>query len=182
MISMIVATDRDWVIGRTNGEIPWKHRGDQKLFKELTMGHYVVMGRNTWGGIPSKYRPLAGRTNVVITTTGTRESLEAPLGVEIFTSVGEFIKGTKADERDVWLIGGRRIYEEGLEYCDKVHITRVPGSVDEDVYGDPMHPRADLVYLPDNWHALDGHDWTKVRFTHPHNKDLWVVEYKRVPR
>ena len=65
MASLIWAQSTSGVIGRADG-IPWRLPEDQARFKELTMGHTVVMGRLTWESLPAKVRPLPGRRNVVV--------------------------------------------------------------------------------------------------------------------
>ena len=177
MIGAIVATHHTRVIGRKNGEIPWRHKGDQKLFKELTMGGTVVMGRVTWEGIPDKFKPLSGRRNVIISTTMTNSSHNVDLDVDIQDGIDMFAARNLYEEggqwhaydgKNVWFIGGRRVYEEGLQYCDKIHMTTVP---------DQVEPSDDLVHLPEGFGL--GHEWSRLRYTHPYNKELWVVEHTR---
>ena len=57
------------VIGK-DGDMPWHLPEDMKHFTRLTTGHPVIMGRKTWLSFPDKYRPLPGRTNIVVTTAG----------------------------------------------------------------------------------------------------------------
>lgn len=65
-LSLIWAQSSSGVIGRANG-IPWRLPEDMARFKDLTMGHTVIMGRRTWDSLPAKFRPLPGRENVVLT-------------------------------------------------------------------------------------------------------------------
>ncbi|PRC48787.1 dihydrofolate reductase, partial [Mycobacterium sp. ITM-2017-0098] len=65
-LGMIWAQSSSGVIGRDNG-IPWRVPEDMARFKEITMGHTVIMGRLTWESLPAKFRPLPGRRNVVVT-------------------------------------------------------------------------------------------------------------------
>src|SRR5436190_578023 len=65
-ISLIVAVAENNVIGRNN-TLPWRLPADMKFFKEKTTGHCVVMGRKNYDSIPEKFRPLPGRTNIVVT-------------------------------------------------------------------------------------------------------------------
>ena len=66
MISVIVATSTNLVIGKNN-DLPWHIPSDLKRFKELTSGSVVYMGRKCWESIPTKFRPLPNRDNIVIT-------------------------------------------------------------------------------------------------------------------
>ncbi|MGD8880910.1 MAG: dihydrofolate reductase, partial [Desulfobacterales bacterium] len=63
LISLIAAMAKNRIIGR-QGEIPWKIPGEQKMFKKITIGHAVIMGRKTYESIG---RPLPDRTNIVVT-------------------------------------------------------------------------------------------------------------------
>ena len=65
-ISLVAAVARGGVIGQDNA-IPWRIPEDLVFFRDLTMGHPVVMGRRTWDSLPDRFRPLPGRRNVVVT-------------------------------------------------------------------------------------------------------------------
>ena len=82
MIIIIVAYDLNRLIGADNTLI-WHIPDDLKRFKELTMGNICVMGRNTWESIPEKFRPLAGRKNIVVTSNA---NYEVPEGVVLAKS------------------------------------------------------------------------------------------------
>jgi dihydrofolate reductase len=109
----IAAVSPEWVIGLHN-DVPWKHPGDFKRFKRVTLGGTVIMGRLTWESM--QRRPLKGRRNLVV--TGTPEP-----GVECFPDLALAIA---AAEGDVWFIGGARIYEEAMKYADFLDLTFVP--------------------------------------------------------
>lgn len=145
MNGMIVAVNPDWVIGRTNGEIPWRHKGDQKLFKETTEDGVVIMGRKTWEGIPKKFRPLPNRVNIVVSNSYLKKTAEEidQLGVDVLCTTPEDALTCAAKEyphKDVWIMGGASIYSSLITYCDEIHITHVPDIVEGD----------DLVCLPEN--------------------------------
>ena len=116
--ALIVAVSPEGVIG-LHGKIPWRHPGDLRRFKRVTMASAVIMGRLTWESMNG--RPLPGRRNVVV----TRQQIE---GVECHASV-EAALAACADE-PVWFIGGARIYQEGMRYCDLLDVTYVPDHVD----------------------------------------------------
>jgi len=117
MIGMIAAVDPNGVIGVDN-RIPWHYSADLKRFKRLTVGHTVVMGRNTYASIG---KPLPRRANIVV----TRRDFPDVLCVR---SLEEALASADAD-REVWLIGGRGIYEAGLEVADLIDLTLVPDVV-----------------------------------------------------
>lgn len=121
---MIFATSPEGVIG-VDGKIPWRYPGDFRRFKRVTLGSVVIMGRGTF---ESMGKPLPGRRNIVVTT----RVLEVP-GVECVRSIDEALALAGADagagEKDVWFIGGERIYEEALSHVDVIDVTYVPDRV-----------------------------------------------------
>ncbi len=81
MLSMVVAMAEDRIIGNA-GDIPWYLPNDFKHFKEITMGHPIIMGRKTWDSLPEKVRPLAGRNNIIVSRSG---NVEIPEGCTVST-------------------------------------------------------------------------------------------------
>lgn len=112
---LIWAQSTSGVIGRANG-IPWRLPEDQARFKELTLGHAVVMGRLTWESLPAKVRPLPGRRNVVVTR-------QADFVAEGATVVGSLEDGLSGD--DAWVIGGAQIYALALPFATRCEVTEV---------------------------------------------------------
>src|SRR5579859_5987006 len=106
MRGMIYATNPDGVIG-ANGTIPWRHPGDFRRFKRVTLGSTVIMGRKTF---ESMGKPLPDRRNIVV----TRSAVDVP-GVEVAPTIE---KALELGSGDVWFVGGARIYEEGMKYAD----------------------------------------------------------------
>jgi dihydrofolate reductase len=120
MIGMIYAVSPEGVIG-LHGGIPWNHPGDMRRFKRVTLDSTVISGRATFDSVG---KPLPRRRNIVVTSR--------PLvvdGVETAATLAEAIAlaGTAGA---VWLIGGARIYEEGMKYADLIDVTYVPDHVD----------------------------------------------------
>src|SRR3990172_8982338 len=74
LISIIVAVSENNVIGKGD-KLPWHMPADMKFFRDTTMNHVVIMGRKNYDSIPLKYRPLEGRTNIVVTRN---TAFEAP--------------------------------------------------------------------------------------------------------
>jgi dihydrofolate reductase len=119
-IGSIAAVSPEWVIGLHN-EVPWRHPGDYRRFKRVTLGATVIMGRLTWESMNRK--PLAGRRNLVVTRT-------ADPTVECFTDLESALLAAKSGAGgDVWFIGGARIYEEAMLHADLLDITFVPDHV-----------------------------------------------------
>lgn len=120
-ISIVVAVSDNDAIG-TGGDLLWRLPKDMQYFKEVTLGHHVVMGRKTYESIPEKFRPLPGRVNVVITR---QKGYQAP-GCKIVSSVEEAIKFAEMNEEDeVMIIGGGEVYREVFGIADKIYLTKV---------------------------------------------------------
>ena len=129
MIALIVAYANNHVIGN-KGCIPWKIKGEQKRFRELTTGNVVIMGRRSYEEIG---RPLPNRTTIVVSNTKNYN------GENCFTakSLDEAIK--MAGDRDIYISGGARLYEEALPIVEKMYITEI----DCDIEGDTFFPAFD---------------------------------------
>lgn len=132
IISAIAALGNQNQIGHGNNLI-WHIPDDLKRFKELTLGHVVIMGRKTYESIPEKFRPLPNRTNIVITRDTT---YEAP-GCIIVHSIEEALKeAKKIEDQEAFIIGGAEIYTQALPYTDKLYLTLI----DSDTPGDSFFP------------------------------------------
>ena len=135
MISIIVACDANRGIGR-NGTIPWHFPSDLQWFKEVTRDNVVIMGRKTYESLPEKVRPLPNRHNIVVTSNKID-------GVQTADSLKKAIFAASLYGKEIFLIGGQRIYEEGLAYADQIFMTQI-----HDAYEnmDTFFPK-----LSDNW-------------------------------
>jgi dihydrofolate reductase len=122
-VSLIVAMSEDRVIGRSGG-LPWRLPADLKRFKQLTMGHHIVMGRKTFESLP---RMLPGRTSVVI----TRQPDYQPQGALVAHSLDQALQLAAADD-EVFVIGGAEIYQLALPHANRIYMTRVHAKVDGD--------------------------------------------------
>jgi dihydrofolate reductase len=115
-LGLIWAQSTSGVIGRDNG-IPWRLPEDQARFKELTMGHTVVMGRLTWESLPAKVRPLPGRRNVVV----SRQADYVAGGATVVDSLDEAL----TTDGQTWVIGGAQIYASALPLATRCEVTEV---------------------------------------------------------
>ncbi|HKV18230.1 MAG TPA: dihydrofolate reductase [Mycobacterium sp.] len=141
-LGLIWAQSPSGVIGRAGG-IPWRLPEDQARFKELTMGHTVVMGRLTWESLPQKVRPLPGRRNVVV----TRQADYMADGATVVGSLDEALT-----EDDAWVIGGEQIYLLAMPMATRCEVTEVEVDLrreDED---------AVAPVLDESWVGVAG-DW-----------------------
>lgn len=139
MISVIVAYDRNRAIGRRN-DIPWHLSDDLKRFKAITMGHAVIMGRNTWDSLP--FKPLKGRRNIVVST-----SMQPVDGIEIVRSLKEAVALVQPDE-EAFIMGGAKIYEQSVDFADRLIITHVDLAVED---ADRFFPPFDI----NDWQVQD---------------------------
>lgn len=124
MIALIAAMTPDRVIGR-EGRIPWNIPGEQKRFKELTMGHVIVMGRRTYEEIG---HPLPGRQTIVVSTT---KNFDQP-GCRTAGSLTEALALSAGE--DVYISGGSRLYEEALPLADVLYLTEIERKIEGDTY------------------------------------------------
>lgn len=128
-ISLIYAQSGNGFIGK-EGKLLFSIEEDMKRFKMLTINSVVIMGRKTWEDIPSKFRPLPGRENYVVTSS---EDYDAFRGATVVRSLDDvLLSKDNFKGRDVFLIGGERIYSEGLIYADKIYQTYVTRSMEGD--------------------------------------------------
>lgn len=137
---VVVAADEAGGIG-AGGGLPWRLPGDMKHFVAVTRGagdNAVIMGRRTWESIPSRFRPLAGRRNLVLS-----RSAEARFeGAERAASLDEAL-ALAAGAAEVHVIGGGQLYREALAHprCRDVYLTRVHARFDCDTRLPPLAPR-----------------------------------------
>ena len=126
-LSLIVAVGKNGEIGKNN-DLIWRFKDDMKFFKEMTMGHHMIMGRKTFESLP---KLLEGRKHLVL----TRSNLEFPEEVEVYKSVEDFLTTYKDNEEEVFDIGGATIYKELLDYANKLYLTEIDAEdKDADVY------------------------------------------------
>ncbi|MCM1370089.1 MAG: dihydrofolate reductase [Candidatus Amulumruptor caecigallinarius] len=113
----VVAMGRNREIG-INGDMPWHLPEDLKHFKELTLGHPVIMGRATWESLPK--HPLPGRRNMVLTHKANYEAR----GAECFPSLEDALESCAPGEVPV-IMGGGRIYAMALPKCTRLYVTQI---------------------------------------------------------
>ncbi|SFE60793.1 dihydrofolate reductase [Blastococcus tunisiensis] len=129
---MIWAQARNGVIG-ADGGLPWHLPEDLALFRARTTGATVVMGRRTWESLPARFRPLPGRTNVVLTT----DPAWSADGARRAGSVAEVL----ATGTPLWVIGGGSVYEAFLPHADRLVVTDVDLEVDGDTRAPAVGPQ-----------------------------------------
>ncbi|OIO19186.1 MAG: hypothetical protein COY69_00930 [Candidatus Magasanikbacteria bacterium CG_4_10_14_0_8_um_filter_32_14] len=128
MLSIIVAISQNNCIGKNNA-LPWDIPEDLKHFKDITNGHAVLMGQNTWESIPEKFRPLPNRKNIVVTR---EKDYKVPENVEVYNSLDEALEKYKT--QDLFVVGGASIYAQTITKANKLFITEVHQFVDGDTF------------------------------------------------
>ena len=129
-VSLIVAMARNRVIG-AGGRIPWHLPNELQLFKRITMGHPIIMGRKTYESIG---RLLPGRTTIIV----TRQSDYRVPGAIVAHSQDEAIARCR-NEEEIFVIGGGELYRETLPRADRIYLT----TVEAEPPGDTFMPEID---------------------------------------
>jgi len=127
IISIIAAISKNYVIGK-EGKIPWDIPGEKKRFKELTTGKAVIIGRKSFEEIG---RPLPNRYNVVVSRTKKFFGQNCTT-VNSLSEALELLR--KRNEKEVFIAGGRRLYEEALPYAKYIYLTVIDRIYEGDVY------------------------------------------------
>jgi dihydrofolate reductase len=132
MISIIVAIAENNAIGKNN-DLLWHIPEDMKMFKQITSGHKIIMGKRTYESLP--YRPLKNRTSIVISDI-PGDHYE---GCVMAYSIQEAMDLCPSDE-ECFIIGGGMVYKQFLSLADKLYITRVNKSFEADVFFPEIDP------------------------------------------
>lgn len=151
LIALVVAAAENNVIGKNN-QLLWRLPNDMKFFKNTTWGMPVIMGRKTFESLD---KPLAGRTNIVITR---QDAWEAP-GTQVVKSLEESIAvAADTDAKEAFVIGGGEIYALALPLAQRIYLTRVHTSLEGDTYfpefdGQQWELLSNLDFPADEKHA-----------------------------
>ena len=125
-LKLIAARSLNNVIGN-DSEIPWKVKGEQKLFKKITMDSVLIMGRKTYESIG---RPLPGRITIVISRN---TDLMIP-GCEVVGSLKLAIESATRSGKPIFVAGGGEIYAQALPLATEVHLTTVQCEADGNIF------------------------------------------------
>lgn len=156
MIIGIVAVDRNLAIGK-GGKLPWHFSADMKFFKETTIGNAVVMGRRTWLTLK---KPLKDRMNIVLSGQSNNPPIDS---VVVLPDVRSVLTVARSLTRDLYVIGGAKVYDAFLPYIQRWIVTDVPLTVEG----------AD-TFMPTNF--LEGFELFEMRKL---DEDLRVKFYER---
>lgn len=164
-IVQVVAVAENNAIGKDN-RLLWRLPNDMKFFREQTMGHCIITGRKNYESIPEKFRPLPGRTNIVVTR---QENYSAPGAVVVPTiEAGIAYAKSKGEER-LCVIGGGEIFRQMMSVTDEILFTRVHHSFEADVF----FPELDPAIWKETWR--EGHTADEK-----HKYDYTFIRYERI--
>jgi dihydrofolate reductase len=156
LITLIVAVSDNGVIGRDNA-LPWHLPEDLKRFKKLTMGKPIVMGRKTHESIG---KPLPGRHNIVV----TRDTNYQREGITVVHGVDEAVKAA-GDAPEIMVIGGADLFRLFLPRAGRVHLTRVHGEIQGNVF---------WPALDDSWRVVESErNAADERHAYPMTFEVW---------
>lgn len=169
-VGLIWAEARGGVIG-AGGAMPWHLPEDGAHFRRTTAGSAVVMGRATWDSLPERFRPLPGRTNIVLTRTPGL-TLE---GAVVVGSLDEALSAAAdVSSARVWVMGGGEVYRQALAVADLLVVTEIDVNVEGDTHAPQTGAGWDAVAVLGEGCDADG--WalsrTGLRFR--------FVEHRRV--
>jgi dihydrofolate reductase len=131
-INLIWAQAHNRVIGK-DGVMPWHLPEDLAHFKRTTLGHPVIMGRKTWDSLPTRFRPLPGRMNIVITRSSDFLAGQETSALRVATSL-ESALALASQHSEVWVIGGAQIYAQALPLASTVVVTHIDASFEGDAF------------------------------------------------
>ena len=129
-VSLIVAFSENGVIG-FEGDMPWKLSADLKRFKRLTMGHPMIMGRNTYESIG---RLLPGRTTIILTRN---DQYQVP-GALLAKNLEHAMEFASADQ-EIFVVGGGQVYQHALPLAERIYATRIHVALQGDTYFPDMN-------------------------------------------
>ena len=133
ILSIIAALDEQGGIGFEN-QMPWHLPGDLRRFKNLTMGHHLILGRKTYQSIGI---PLPGRTMIVL----SRDPATKLAGTQVVSSLEAALEAARdAGENEAFVIGGGEIYQLALPLTERMYLTRVHTSSQSDVFFPAFDP------------------------------------------
>jgi len=125
-ISIIVAVAKNWAIGKNN-QLLWHIPADLKRFKQITLGHQLIMGKLTYLSLPK--RPLANRTSIVITDI-KEETFEGCITVYSIQQALDLCN----DREETFIIGGGSVYRQFLPYANKLYLTVIHKDFEADTF------------------------------------------------
>lgn len=153
-IAIIAAIgSRNRALGK-GGKLLWHIPEDMRRFKELTMGHLVIMGRKTWESLPLKFRPLPGRTNIVVTRQADYKAEGAVVADSFEAARAAAARAPGADE--IFVIGGGELYAAALPFANRLYLTLVDDDKEADTFFPPYEKEFTKIISEESceWNGL----------------------------
>ena len=123
-MNLIVCVDNNWGIGN-KGNLLYRNKEDMKFFRSKTLNKVVIMGRKTLESFPEG-KPLANRINIVLSRDPEFRASMQEENIIVCQNIEELMEELKKyDKEDIFVIGGKMIYEILLEHCSRAYITKV---------------------------------------------------------
>lgn len=141
-LALIAAMARNRVIGRQNS-LPWRLPTDMRRFRELTIGHPVLMGRKTFESLG---RPLPNRTNIVLTSDRAYSGQGCVTAHSLVQALAIAAKHLAPERPEVFVIGGENLYRQTLPHADRLYLTQIDAKIE----GDAWFPE----FTPEAWEVL----------------------------
>ncbi|ABK04398.1 dihydrofolate reductase [Arthrobacter sp. PvP102] len=165
-VGLVWAQTTAGVIGK-DGDMPWHLPEDMKHFTRLTTGHPVIMGRKTWLSFPDKYRPLPGRTNIVVTRQeGWGDTPDARGAIAVKSLDDALLESQFAPGHEtVWVLGGGEIFAQTLDIADVAVVTFIDSETDGDTYAPELGYEWKLAASEPATGWLTSATGTRYRFT-----------------
>ncbi|MDR0226623.1 MAG: dihydrofolate reductase [Burkholderiaceae bacterium] len=138
-IQLIYARAANGVIGKDNA-MPWHLPEDLAHFKQLTQGGAVIMGRRTWDSLPARFRPLPGRTNIVVSRQIGWQPQPPATGVLHAASLTQALDLGRQSAEQVWVMGGAQIYAQALPLADAIELTEIDHAYEGDAFAPEPGP------------------------------------------
>ncbi|MFV0498885.1 MAG: dihydrofolate reductase [Bacilli bacterium] len=131
MLSLIVAFDKNQVIGKDNA-MPWHYPEDLKYFKKTTLNHKIIMGANTFNSILNYLNhPFSNRHSLIVTDMKFDKTYE---NVTYYDNLEDIINEFENSGEEVFVAGGMSIYNQMIDHCQKLYITHIDKSFNGDAF------------------------------------------------
>jgi dihydrofolate reductase len=163
-LNLIYARAANGVIGKDNA-MPWHLPEDLARFKQLTQGCPVIMGRKTWDSLPPRFRPLPGRTNIVV----TRQTSWHADGALRAGNLDDALAQCPADTT-VWVIGGAQIYAQALPLAQRIEVTEIARDYEGDAHAPVLGPEWVIAERSDHVGSSNGLPFSFVRYVRAGNQ------------
>ena len=151
-VSLIVAVSKNGVIGR-DGEIPWRLPADMQLFRRLTMGHYLILGRKTFEAIGG---PLQGRKMIVL----TRQQDYTAEGCTVTDDLDKALEIAREDgEMEAFIGGGAVVYAQALPRADRIYLSRVHAEIAGDTFFPALNEQEWALVKEQDYPLVEGQEF-----------------------